>query len=168
MALRVIQIMFITTVFINYCHTQFQVDTAIIKAINTQIWDQFTEAYKQNDIDLFISIHSPSVARITPWGIRIGDEYFDQMRQNFSSKQAGDRSISFRFEHRVHRDSLAYEVGFYRLVYHHKNKPDEYHYGRFNVMLRRLDGQWKISQDWDDSEISGIKVTAADYLSAPN
>ena len=36
-------------------------------------------------------------------------------------------------------------------------------YGRFHCVIKKIDGVWKIAQDWDDDEINGRKVSAEDW-----
>lgn len=133
--------------------------------IDEQVWLPFIETYNAFDAEGFNALHTEDVLRAGPWGILLGDEYRENIRKNTArAKSAGDqRSIAFRFEHRVARENVAYEVGYYR-VKAKRNGEAETFIGRFDVVLRKVDGIWKIAQDWDVDEINGRKLTEADFV----
>jgi len=128
--------------------------------IDDQVWKSFQKAYAESDGELFISIHSPDVRRVTPWGMRVGEEYLEESRKKMSEPDWPTNDIRFRFEHRIHRDDLAYEVGYYQIVYHQSG---EEAYGRFHVVLEKKEGKWKIIQDWDTNKVNGKEVNSEDF-----
>ncbi|MBK7871679.1 MAG: nuclear transport factor 2 family protein [Saprospiraceae bacterium] len=100
-----------------------------------------------------------------PWGIQVGEEYWKgNVEGSKRNKEAGvTRSIAFRFEHRVANDSIAYEVGYYKIK-SARNGEERTGYGRFDVVLKKIDGVWKIAQDWDVDNINGKKLTEEDFI----
>ena len=66
------------------------------------------------------------------------------------------RIIEFAFDKRSAKDDVAYEVGFYRVS--GEDMTDDF-YARFHVELRKENGVWKISRDFDTSQIGTFKVT---------
>ena len=73
-------------------------------------------------------------------------------------KQAGQQMlIDFTFEQRTAKEDVAYEVGYYKITWRAGDSTSEF-FGRFHVVLRKVDGIWKIAQDWDNSNIMGQEV----------
>jgi ketosteroid isomerase-like protein len=140
-------------------------NSTILKELDEQIWRPFIKHYTALDAENFNNIHTKDVLRGGPWGIRIGEEYFKgNIEGNKRSREAGEkRQIAFRFEHRVTKDSVAYEVGYYR-VKSIRNGKEQTFYGRFDVVSKKIDGRWKIAQDWDVDGINGKPFTEADFL----
>lgn len=131
--------------------------------IDAQVWEPFKKAYATKDGELYNSIHSDDVMRVTKQGILLGEAYKERNRKMFAVKGRPRRTIDFVFEHRIHSEEVAYEVGYYKLDYYKEDKVDKTYYGRFHVVLKKIDGVWKISQDWDTSNINGLEVTAKDF-----
>ena len=59
--------------------------------------------------------------------------------------------------------SIGYEVGFYRVIYQEEGKENRKSYGRFHVVLKKIDGQWKIAQDWDSNSFNGRPIGQQDF-----
>lgn len=135
---------------------------AIEKEVNQQLWLNFKTAFESRDATLFNSLHTDDVMRITPNGIRVGNEYKDLVKRNYAMKDAPKRTIDFWIEHRVYTGKNAYEIGYFRIISTVDGQSSEY-YGRFSVTLRKVDGRWLIAQDWDTDQINGEKITAADF-----
>lgn len=135
------------------------------KEINEQVWQPFMTAYKTLDADLYNSIHSPDVLRATRGGLRMGEEYRNSNSARFARQKAqGDQQeISFSFEHRLSKGDTAYEVGYYKLKYISNEGTPQYYYGRFHVVLKKINGEWKIAQDWDTNNIVGHEVGETDF-----
>ena len=138
-------------------------DSEIQKDIDQQVWEVFKKSYAARDAALFNSIHTDDVLRISSREIRIGDEYKNQIAENYKRPFEGSISIDFRFEHRVHREEVAFEVGYYKVNRTNADGKEANFYGRFNVLLKKLDGIWKIAQDWDSGNINGHEVGAGDW-----
>ncbi|MEM6724889.1 MAG: hypothetical protein AAF598_12670 [Bacteroidota bacterium] len=148
-------------------YAQAEVDSTILEAINEEVWIPFMQAYADHDVELYLSLHAEEVLRATPWGIRKGADFRKQIRASWSIPNPSKKQIEFRFEHRIHTDSIAYEVGYYKLVYPDNKPEDQVHVGRFHVVLKKIDNRWYIAQDWDDNDINGSKVSVADFERLP-
>lgn len=135
---------------------------AIQDEIDAQIWRPFKEAYEARDAEAFMALHAPQVMRITMSGIRIGNEYSETITQSFARPDQAPRTIDFRFEQRLVKDSVAYEVGMYQLVVQDDSRA--VYFGRFHVVLKKENGQWLIHQDYDTSIISGEPVDEEDWM----
>ena len=126
--------------------------------IDKDVWIPFTRAWESNDGEAYNSVHSDDVWRINPGRLLVGDEYksrnLDRMK-----KQESKRIIELSFETRTTNGHSAYEVGYYRITDRSGPMP-KYHVGRFHVALRKQDGKWKITQDWDTDTINDIEITS--------
>ncbi|TNE57742.1 MAG: nuclear transport factor 2 family protein [Bacteroidetes bacterium] len=149
----------------HWASGQAQPDTTVQQTIDRQVWRPFIRTYAVYDATGFNTLHAVDVVRGTPWGIRTGPEYFEHNLSQFARQQAGgaSRSIAFTFEHRVHRDGIAYEVGLYRVVRTQNGETTAF-YGQFHVVLKKNGDTWKIAQDWDSDTVNGEKITEADFL----
>ncbi|MEQ9465971.1 MAG: nuclear transport factor 2 family protein [Ekhidna sp.] len=125
--------------------------------IDTQIWIPFTKAWEANDGAAYNAIHSDDVWRINPGRLLVGDEYKSRNAERMTGRQQPN-IIEFSFEHRMVNGDNAYEVGYYRISNPSIDEPP-IHIGRFHVALKKIDGKWKITQDWDTSEINGERIT---------
>ncbi|MFN7115217.1 MAG: YybH family protein [Saprospiraceae bacterium] len=140
-------------------------NAAIQKEIDEQVWLPFIKTFKAFDSEGFNALHTPDVLRGGPWGIQVGEAYRQSnIANNEQNKAAGaKRSIAFRFEHRVAQGDVAYEVGYYKVSGENDGKTWT-GYGRFDVVLRKINGVWKIAQDWDVDSLNGRRFTEADFL----
>ena len=75
--------------------------------------------------------------------------------------------LDFWFDSRQTNRHTSYEVGFYRMGMTTKSGATNYFYGQFHIVLRKIDGHWKIVQDWDTETIGGRSITAADFERRP-
>ncbi|SNT19203.1 protein of unknown function [Ekhidna lutea] len=125
--------------------------------IDQQIWTPFTKAWEANDGEAFNAIHSDDVWRINPGRLLVGNEYKSRNAENMQG-QIRARIIEFTFETRTSNGNNAYEVGYYRITDSSQEEP-RYFVGRFHVAMKKIDGIWKIIQDWDTGEINGEKIT---------
>lgn len=133
-------------------------DEHSIAEINSQIWQPFIESYATGDGDLHASLYSPDIVRISRGEISTGSAYIERMRQYVNSLRArGGRSISFRFTERTHGDDIAYETGVFRIM----RGDGSAMYGQFEVVIRNIGGEWKLTLDhdkptnqmaWDEAE----------------
>ncbi len=156
----------------NYVFTLLLFSGMILNAqtakeqINEQVWKPFIRHFSEGNTDEFMALHSKHVIRFglggTPntldWetyreGQKRGDE------QDLLEKRK--RTIDLRFEYRSAVDSFAYETGYYRTSYEQEGKPRQDFFGKFNVILKKEQGQWKILLDSDHGG-----VTEADFWKA--
>lgn len=151
--------------FTGFSFAQDAADSTVLKELDMQIWRPFIQHYNAMDAEKFNQLHTKDVLRGGPWGLRVGEEYLKRNIENDKhSKAAGEqRYIAFRFEHRVTNGSVAYEVGYYR-VKSIRNGEENIFYGRFDVVSKKINGKWKIAQDWDVDAVNGKTFTAADFL----
>ncbi len=137
---------------ISHCQAQTAQET-----IDAQIWIPFTKAWETNDGEAYNAIHSDDVWRINPGRLLIGEEYRKRNLDRMTGQSSG-KSIEFSFETRIVNGENAYEVGYYRITAP-SEEGNQYYVGRFHVALKKIEGVWKIVQDWDTDEINGEKVT---------
>ncbi|KAA3633180.1 MAG: nuclear transport factor 2 family protein [Bacteroidetes bacterium] len=143
---------------------RFKPDSIIIQEINDQLWEPFKTTYAAGDWEGFNALHTDDILRVSLWGgLRVGDEYKKSNEKSFQRNTETKRTIDFRFEHRIHNDSTAYEVGYYEITSTAPGKEPRNYYAQFHVRLKKEDGQWKISQDFDVDKINGRKITKEDY-----
>ncbi|WP_299363325.1 nuclear transport factor 2 family protein [Winogradskyella sp.] len=156
-------IYFLICFSMTLCYSQKETH---LKAINTT-WAKFYKAFKNLDYTLMATIHSKDLVRISG-GRRIldYDTYINNYKTGFDrDKTAGQTSnISLRFFERLCNDSTASERGIYRLIRNRGTDKEQTYYGQFHVLLKKIDGEWKITMDYDSSE--GGKIGEADYNEA--
>ncbi len=133
----------------------------VLKAINSTIWANFTKAFEELDYELFSSIHSENLVRVNGdfKSIKNKSEYVEGYKkwwQNKSLKQ----TIHFRFLERIHTKEKASERGIYKLTRDPGTSKEKNYFGKFHVILKTEDGQWKIVVDYDSSENESIDETS--------
>ncbi len=141
-------------------------DTSFVAEINEQVWAPFKHAYETRNAELFNSLHTDDALRITEGGITPGPEYKARITEGFQRKFDGTITIDFAHEHRLYYGDLGYEVGYYRISYNRPGQEETNSYGRFHVLLRKIDGTWKIAQDWDTEMVGSHKISEIEFLGA--
>ena len=132
--------------------------------VNEQVWKPFKKAFEARDGKQFNALHTDDVMRISTWsGIKVGKEYKDAIEQSYQKEDGRKRTIDFWLEHRFYRENAGYEVGYYRIITEEEGKAPRAHYARFHIVLKKVNGSWKIAQDWDVSNINGQEVTEEDF-----
>ena len=131
-----------------------------LSVINRQVWTPFIEAYNKFDVVGFMEVHSKDVVRSPRDGGEIFgyDEYFLRMEKSATRNKLhkGSRKIELRFLERIVKNDLAYEVGVYKVEAIDANGHSRFSYGKFHVVLRKEEDQWKILVDSDSSENNTI------------
>lgn len=160
---RIIYLLIVLAISTQFGTTQ---NADNLKDINA-VWAKFYQAFETLDYTLMAEIHSEDLVRVSG-GRRIldYDTYINNYKAGFErDKKAGVTShISLRFFERLNNDNSASERGVYKLV-RNKGKTDEQaYYGQFHVLFKKLDGQWKITMDYDSSE--GGTIGEEDYQKA--
>jgi hypothetical protein len=149
---KIIPIVLVT--FLSVIHLTIAQEDAIHKKINADMYGKFSKAFKTLDYDLFASIHSKEMIRISGNGgeIKKASAYLKgyQKRWNVPSKKPVP--IDFRLFERVYSDSLVSDRGIYRATYIDDNNQTKYSYGQFHVVLKKEDKSWKIWIDYDSDE----------------
>lgn len=146
---------------------QAERNTKIENEVNEQLWKQFKKALEQRDAKAFNNLHTDDVLRVNSGGIKIGSEYTDGITESYKKPDNRKRTIDFRLEHRYYSGDTGYEVGYLRISTEESGKETRKNFGRFHVVLKKVDGQWKIAQDWDTNNINGVAVTEADFDKNP-
>ena len=125
----------------------------IHKAINSDIWQNFTSAFEDLDYELFKSLHTESLIRVSGDGKSIKDlnAYMLGYERRWKNKDL-KQTISFRFTERIANSDKASERGVYKLTVNLNSPTETYYYGKFHVFLTKSKESWKIQIDYDSSE----------------
>lgn len=137
--------------------------------INDQIWYPFIQAYKDLDTDSFIRLHSSRLVRMDlNEGMQYDiDSYYVQQKEinDYYKANKKRRTIDLRFQHRTVQDSFAYEIGYYKATsYVHQEPKGTDYYGKFNVILKKENGYWKIIFDADHGEIPSYLYSVSNEM----
>ncbi len=142
-------------------HTNYSQGANNFKDINT-MWSKFAQAFDVLDYQSIAEIHTKDLIRI-PGGNQLldYDNYILTYKIDFeqAKKTKAKRAISFRFFERIHNDSIASEKGVYEVV-----MGNQTYYGKFHVLLKKENGDWKIFMDYDSNE--GGTVGEKDFSEA--
>ncbi|PWH82093.1 hypothetical protein DIS18_12570 [Algibacter marinivivus] len=135
----------------------FSQDATQLKAINTDLWENFTKAFEDLDYNLFSSLHSNDLVRVSGNSQSIKDltEYIESYKNHWKDK-AINQTISFRFLERICNNYKASERGIYKLTRNPNTANEKSYYGKFHVILKKENGIWKILVDYDSSENNTI------------
>lgn len=134
------------------------------REIDLQVWKPFVEAYNTYNAQLYNSLHTNDIFRVYPGNVTEGLAYKKHNQQRFAKakKEGRTRKLEFKFVERKATKDRAYEVGFFKVKLMHQVKTN-YYYGKFHVVLKKINGQWKIIQDWDTSTLNGNKIGEKEY-----
>lgn len=134
--------------------------------INEDVWYPFIESYASFNDKAFMSIHTEDVIRISRDGqrIQVGEEYAKAMERNakWSIENKRKRTIEFSFLERFSTGDTAFEVGYYKVMSYEPEKEPKAYYGIFQVVLKKVDDQWKLFVDSDTSIDNSL--TEEDFL----
>jgi ketosteroid isomerase-like protein len=127
------------------------------KEINTQVWKPLLETYKNFDTEKFMSFHSKDLIRIPEDEKKIfGFSEYKKIlaRENQSNKNYKIKAtMEMRFSQRIDEVNTAQEKGIYKLnIIKDNNGQTATLYGRFQIVLRKENGVWKILVDSDAAE----------------
>lgn len=139
-----------------FCYSSFSQNGDLQKQINEQVWKPFIKAFNNNDNEGFKKVHSRDVIRIIRDDNRVMgyEEYFkpvaDSIKENWATWK---RNIELRFIQRIASDGKAFEAGYYKTASTNTSTGEtRVSYGKFHVLLRTENGQWKILMDQDAKE----------------
>ena len=136
--------------------------------IETDVWQPLFRGSNTFDADLFLSAQSRNLVRVAvdqkvAYGV---DRYAREIREGF--KRAKERRIVRRSEARFTDRSVdgdyALESGYFRSEVVMPTGEKRIRYSRFEFVLRREAGKWKILVDRDTS--AGPEITEEIYLRA--
>lgn len=135
---------------VSFCHSQ---NEETLKTIDNQVWSPFTQAFETFDYNLFDGLHATDLVRISGDGKHIqGKEtYIAGYKERWKNKSR-NQTISFRFIERLNNGKSASERGIYKLTLNPNTEQAQSYYGKFHVILKQIDGVWKILVDYDSSE----------------
>lgn len=143
-----------------------QTDTKTIqKEIDQTVWKPFQKAFETLDGDALNATYATQVLRVTPQGIDTQNAFKKGNVERFAeNRKNGDAiSLDFWFDSRKTNETTSYEVGFYRIGFTPKEKETQYSYGQFHIVLKKIQGQWKITQDWDTTTIAGNTISSKEF-----
>ena len=136
--------------------------------INSQVWKPFIQHFSDHNAKAFLALHSKDVVRSpreakTIWGY---DEYLKKQSEGdaYEIKNNLKRSLELRFTERIANGDIAIEVGIYKTVVTAPDGKQQIYFGRFHVVLRKVNGTWKIIVDTDYTENNTIGEK--DFLTA--
>jgi ketosteroid isomerase-like protein len=152
--------------FISHLSTSQDQYEKIENEINEQVWKVFKRAYEVRDGAAFNSVHSEDMLRITDSGIRTGPEYLAGNRNWTPPAEGTTISIDLALENAHYRESSAYQVGYYRVVYTREDGKTQDYYGQFHVVLKKENGRWLITQDFDTNSLNGQAVDESMFKNA--
>jgi len=132
--------------------------------IDQQVWAPFTQAYESANAVALNALYADEVLRVTPEGIDTEGHFKKENLQRFSGRKNSNitTELDFWFEHRQTIADTSYEVGFFRIKSSSNNETSTF-YGQFHIVLKKINGQWKITQDWDNSFVRGQNISEADF-----
>lgn len=167
--MRIFFFLITTILYLSPLNAQTSVET-IQAEINRTVWKPFQQAFETLDGDALNATYADQVLRVTPNGIDTKNNFKKSNLERFDQNEAAGESIhlDFWFDSRKTQEDTSYEVGFYRIGFTGSNGKTAYSYGQFHIVLQKINGQWKITQDWDTATLKGKPITAADFeLQAP-
>ena len=132
-------------------------NTEHLKAINTDLWENFNKSFETLDYELFSSLHCDDLIRINADSKSVKDksEYLEGYKKRWATNQI-NQTISFRFLERICDNDKASERGIYRLIRNQNTQSEQSYYGKFHVILKKEGEKWKILVDYDSSENNTI------------
>lgn len=138
--------------------------TAVQKEIDQELWKPFQQAFERLDATALNALYADEVLRVTPGGIDTEEAFKAANVARFKENKTAGVSIKLDFwlDNRKTNANTSYEVGFYKIQFTSKEGQNSV-YGQFHIVLKKIDGVWKITQDWDTDRINGNGITAKDF-----
>lgn len=139
--------------------------TQIQKEIDKEVWKPFQKAFETLDGEALNATYAEEVLRVTPNGIDTENNFKAANLERFKQNMVDGVSIAldFWFDSRHTNATTSYEVGFYRISATDKVGSTSYSYGQFHIVLKKINGKWKITQDWDTTIINGDPIDETDF-----
>lgn len=141
---------------------------ALQKEIDRQVWQPFHDAYEARNAKALNAIYASEVLRVTPAGIDTQGLFKQKNEENYArtSSQNAKTLLDFWFESRHTNADTSYEVGMFRIKTITNGKESTF-YGQFHIVVKKINGLWKITQDWDNSIVNGKTLSAEDFARKP-
>lgn len=155
--------LFITLFLFSYV-LQAQ-ENKCLKTINDQIWSNFTKAFETFDYELFSSLHSENLVRVSGNSklLRNKKDYISGYENRWTNNKT-PQTISFRFIERICNEQQASERGIYKLTVNTGLSNEQSYYGKFHVIMIKENNQWKFLVDYDSNE--GNTINEKSYKNA--
>ncbi|MCC1483657.1 nuclear transport factor 2 family protein [Winogradskyella immobilis] len=137
---------------------------SIQNEIDKTVWKPFQNAFETLDASALNAIYADKTLRVTPQGIDTEEAYKLGNIERFKASKTNKVSIKldFWFDSRFTNKTTSYEVGFYRIRATVNGSVND-SYGQFHIVLKKINGQWKITQDWDTTTINGHALNKDDF-----
>lgn len=137
----------------------------IQNVIDVEVWKPFKKAFETLDGAALNATYADNVLRVTPNGIDTKNSFKAKNLERFiqNRKEGVSITLDFWFDSRHTNKVASYEVGFYRIGATTKEGQTSYNYGQFHIVIKKIDGYWKITQDWDTATINGKKIDKIDF-----
>ena len=141
----------------------------IQKEIDNTLWKFFQKAFQTLDGDALNTLYASDVLRVTPNGIDTQNSFKATNLERFNANRKNGDSIDLDWwwDDRKTTEDTSYEVGFYRIAFTSPQGETQYSYGQFHIVLKKIDGLWKITQDWDTGVIAGKKIDSSLFAKKP-
>ncbi|MDH7448037.1 hypothetical protein [Aquimarina sp. 2201CG14-23] len=138
--------------------------TEIQKNIDQTVWKPFQKAYEALNAESLNAIYADEVLRVTPEGIDAQNEFKRRNQESLKASKENKTQIKldFWFDSRRTNEDTSYEVGFYKIGIT-ANSETQYIYGQFHIVLKKIKGIWKITQDWDTTTINDKPIIEEDF-----
>ncbi len=150
--------------FSLFSFSQAEVE-AIQNEIDNEVWKPFQNAFETLDGEALNATYAAEVLRATPNGIDTDNTFKAANLKRFEQikKDGVSIELDFWFDSRRTNEHTSYEVGFYRIAFTNSNNETNFSFGQFHIVLKKVNGAWKITQDWDTDTINGKKISSVDF-----
>ncbi len=144
----------------SFAQNEFEIQ----KEIDQALWKPFKKAFEALDGPALNALYADQVLRVTPNGIDTENKFKKANLKRFESYKANNTKIDldFWFDSRHTNGATSYEVGFYKIK-SVNSKGEKNVYGQFHIVLKKTNGIWRITQDWDTTQINGMPITKDDF-----
>ena len=134
------------------------------KEIDEQVWKPFHTAFENQDGVALNATYADEVLRVNPGGVDTKEEFKNRTLKAFSAgkKNGIEISLDFWFDSRQTTEDTSYEVGFFKIT-EKVNGKESSNYGQFHIVVEKIGGVWKITQDWDSQYVNGKAVDERDF-----
>lgn len=145
-----------------------QTETAIQREIDIAVWKPFHAAFEARDAKALNALYAEQVLRVTPAGVDTEGRFKQQNAESYArtNAQGTKTSLDFWFDSRQSTKDTSYEVGVFRITSTTNGKESTF-YGQFHIVIKKINGVWKITQDWDSANVNGKAITAEDFNRKP-
>ena len=132
--------------------------------IDKTVWKPFRKAFEALDGEALNSLYAENVLRVISDKIDTKGDFKIKNIENFLAAKKNNVSIKLDFwlDSRSTNEDISYEIGFFRINRTTDGNSNVY-YGQFHIVLQKINGEWKITQDWDASTVNGKKIGKDDF-----